>query len=69
MERLKGDAVGIWWAGVVPKAERDIEWLVVDIFGVEQISGDSRQNLQSIDTYVKGRSGRCVEKRDHLGRL
>jgi len=33
--------------------KRDIEWLVVDIFGVEQISGDSRQNLQSIDTYVK----------------
>lgn len=26
--------------------------VVVDIFGVEQISGDSRQNLQSIDTYV-----------------
>jgi len=33
--------------------KKDIQWLVVDIFGVEQISGDSRQNLQSIDTYVK----------------
>lgn len=39
------------WCG--SKNEKKIhQWLVADIFGVEQISGDSRQNLQSIDTYV-----------------
>lgn len=32
--------------------KKNVQWLVEDIFGVEQISGDSRQNLQSIDTYV-----------------
>jgi len=35
---------------------------VLDIFGVEQISGDSRQNLQSIDTYVTGREKDGISK-------
>jgi len=34
------------------------------MFGVEQISGDSRQNLHSVDTYVnKSRSGKIQQKR------